>query len=103
LANYLILSPTWLHAAGRANIEMHQPGDVVTFAGNPGVTLFPLDDEARRARLAFIRTRNRDQRDKDELQVRRFRATLTPRPVLERFDAAAAAFERYCTAQEQGR
>ena len=100
MPRYLVLSPTWVHAVGTVDTDMQSAGAVIDYAGQPGVSLFPLDDPARAARLAFIRTRNHEQRVRDELRVRRFRAGLD-RPIQAQLDAAVADFELYRAEQEE--
>ena len=99
MPKYLVLDKTYCHAAGSAAVGTHQAGAVITYAGDPGVTLFPLCDDARRRRLAFIKTRNKERRELDELQVLRFRARLAPKKLVKVLDAAILEFDAYQKAE----
>ena len=100
MGKYLVISETWIHAEGTACAMQQPAGAVIEWDGNPGVTLFPLDDDARSARQRVIMTRNWTQRETDELSVRRFRAALG-RPDQKKLDDAMAEFAQWQIEQEE--
>lgn len=92
MPKYMILSRTFVHAKGAADIGVHEPGAVIECDDAPGVSMFPLDAKAWAARKRVLAKRNPRQRDVDALQVKKFRRGLTPS--LNRIlDAAQAELE----------
>ena len=92
MAKYLVLNKsTWLRLPNEACERMQDVGSIIDYPGVPGVSLFPLDDEARAARQRVLWKRNQSQRARDELQVRRFRADL-PRAAQAILDPAMEEF-----------
>lgn len=93
MGKFMVLAPSFLTETGSGfGPRKYDPGEIVCYDGEPGNGLYPLDDEARRARRATMRRRTRDQLSRDAMLVRRARRGFTG-AALKQLDAAIAEFE----------
>jgi hypothetical protein len=71
LARYRILEPTYLQPDTYACSALFQAGATVEFSGVPGLSMLPLDEAARAAKLASIKNTWRTSRRGDALRLAR--------------------------------
>ena len=101
MARYFIINRTFVETLGSGcGARDVRPGEIVTLADDakPGVSAFPLDDAARAARLAVLKSRNKTQRATDRMWVNRWREGIPSHLRKSTLDPAIAEFGAYLEA-----
>jgi hypothetical protein len=95
MPRYLVIGHgTWLRTPNEAAERMQEVGSIIEFSGEPGESLYPVDDAAREATRKVLWRRTAGQRKMHDLAVRRFKAVLprAARAILDEHMPLFAAF-----------